>query len=710
MKRVIWAIAARCCFVGVVCGKTFVPLRRNIEPRRENARRLSLGHASYQIHNPLQMGWKADDYRRDLQESNYLPNGDPSCPCLTRGQVGAEDVGDLSFEDQVRLGSDASLEDYGFGCELHDLNTTLCQVEQHEWCNRAWCWVDPDNCRLLNNRAPKRPRLSQFYSYATCREADYFTKETRINELNGQTLRVAFLSNSGGWKGAYHRNRSDFAGPLEDWHGPMVEFVKDAAKIGKFRMELVPAPDYLRDRANAFWNDTGRFDFCVYAAALGIVDICIAQLTVTARRALAVDWHVMEEAPFHLLAQVPIPTEVVDYQSLQVKIGESFSIILEPFTTSTWYFLVLVVIPLMSVLIIVHEYGRPGSDFKVYETQVRQEPDGSTTEERVVIPMYRHAISSIYDGILGFFQWSYSRPISTIGAMIHLLGLSFMMLAVVAVYVANLAAILRKPPNVQSFPDSLRRGYRFCADRQDMQVVIQNYGLLDSRFATDPNDGKPGFLANRNMVMDRMDFGKADADATYCHVGIAMLQDLQVLKAQGLHCNKTSIDTLSIGISSTGFPVFEGRSPSIKALFTQMKNEGTLARYFLRDRPTDTCTYKARVHGDVDRAFSMEELSGIWTISASFAILGLVASFFKPWKPIRMEQKRRSQRALLEQQRPSKRLKHSIRNKQDFVPPVWVVEPPVFESERFLDEPVNEISASLTHSGRLSRSGKSHNL
>eukprot|EP00978_Attheya_sp_CCMP212_P018825 scaffold51983_cov35-Attheya_sp.AAC.1 len=57
---------------------------------------------------------------------------------------------------------------------------------------------------------------------------DSFTETKRLDSLKGNVLRVGFNHNSGGWKGAYSKEKTHFKGPANLWDGPSIQFVREA--------------------------------------------------------------------------------------------------------------------------------------------------------------------------------------------------------------------------------------------------------------------------------------------------------------------------------------------------------------------------------------------------------------------------------------------------------------------------------------------------
>ena len=140
------------------------------------------------------------------------PNGDPTCPCLSAQEL--EDffssatrsglIYHKGFNFSETLGGAIDPAAYGVGCQPHALNATVCQseaceafplaqakcAENQQWCQRSFCFVDPDNCDLLHS--PSLYYRHRYYSYATCGFMDYWTASKRVESLRGDTLKVAF--------------------------------------------------------------------------------------------------------------------------------------------------------------------------------------------------------------------------------------------------------------------------------------------------------------------------------------------------------------------------------------------------------------------------------------------------------------------------------------------------------------------------------------
>lgn len=228
--------------------------------------------------------------------------GDSLCPC-----VGF--IPDLTEQEIVDYETSewntGNLTSYGIGCKNHDFLNQACadyknciengieestyleigdtQVSEcpNAWCARSWCFVNTNKCDKLGNQPTVViPNRNLSYSYATCGQVDYFETEAKLSSLRNQTFNVGFNHNSGGWTGSYSRNKEHFLGPSSLWYGPSVEFIREAARVGGFRVNITSPPEKLMNDSSEYFSDS-RFDLCVYATGLGYLDFCVASYTIT---------------------------------------------------------------------------------------------------------------------------------------------------------------------------------------------------------------------------------------------------------------------------------------------------------------------------------------------------------------------------------------------------------------------------------------------
>lgn len=212
-----------------------------------------------------------------------------------------------------------------------------------------------------------------------------------------------------------------------------MEFVKKSADYAGFELELVNPPDYIKERSHQFWNNSSPFEECIYAAALGIVDFCVSQYLITAPRTGTAEWIVTDEQSLRLITQVQGIIVVTDWFSLLDKFGSSFNIISQPFEKGTWIFLILFMVPVMGIMFIIHEFGRPGASYQPAETVIVENEDGTTEVTHRVISIWEHLGIGLYNSFLAVLQGGYDDPTVSNGGLLHLLGMAFFILTIIAV-------------------------------------------------------------------------------------------------------------------------------------------------------------------------------------------------------------------------------------------------------------------------------------
>ncbi|CAB9497408.1 glutamate receptor [Seminavis robusta] len=578
--------------------------------------------------------------------------GSPLCPCLPALPLTVDDRDLANPNLENHLGKLFDSPTYGVGCGAHDVKTPLCLEESNycdrakhmvpspfgcdmSWCSRSWCFVDPLNCTLASRRSSAFAHSNRHYSYATCGHMDIFTHVQRFKALEGQIFKVGFNSNSGGWLGAYNKDKQHYQGPIDNWSGPVVDFVIQAARIGRFQMEITPPPPTLWVHSVEYFESESNFDFCVYAASLGYLDMCVAQYTITERRAASTDWLTLGSVGIYLI----VNRDADNGRDLNY-FFRSIATIFSPFTPHTWLFICAFVIPILGILMVVHERGRGASSSYPTEEVVLMTNDktGESMIKKIPIPIYMSIIKSIYVAFLAVMQQTYDPAVSTLGAMLNLLGIAFFILTIVAVYTANLAAILSHNVEnvvVSNLDDAIAAGYRFCSERKNMESVLNVFPTLDrNRFVVDPpeigGDGEPGFTCSacqsRARVFDFLDPLRANRDPKYCHAAIAPEEDLDVFASKALHCNKTIVGK-PVQMVQTGMPVFENVSPQLISFFLKLQNDGVYDAGLLANKPNSRCT----MPGGDDNAvgLTISQLSGIWVVSFGFAFLGLAATFWQ---------------------------------------------------------------------------------
>uniref|UniRef100_A0A7S1BAZ1 Ionotropic glutamate receptor C-terminal domain-containing protein n=1 Tax=Corethron hystrix TaxID=216773 RepID=A0A7S1BAZ1_9STRA len=568
-------------------------------------------------------------------EFDVLLSGDLSCPCLMNI--------DTTYLDLSHLGSGINVTSYGIGCLRHDEERTIClnsDGSENIWCNREWCFVDPENCQLHHARSnifPKNDNLidecatGPYYSYAACHNVDRFTNNVRRMALEGQTYRVGMNHNSGGWAGSYSEDKKHYEGPISKWKGPTVEYVQEVAIRGNFNIQVTPPPDFLIERSKAFFKSSSKFDLCSFAVSLGYLDFCVSHYTVTDTRISATDFFVLDSIPLYLIMDQ-------EDKSSWSRFVDQITLVFRPFDRSVWLLMIFFVFPTLGILFVFHEYGQPS--YSRSEEIVTIDEQGQEEKSRRRIPLSRHLVRSCYSIVLSVLSQSHGSLVTTLGGKVHLLALSFFFLIMVAAFTANLTTIftMQSQSSVSSLtPDATREGYTFCGERKTIQNIIEIYDIGD-KFITDPislgGDGLPGFdcpnCQARSRVFEMLNpelATKNDASGQYCHAAIAPLEDLEVLQKEGEHCSKRAVG-MPLGYTGVGFPMFEGVSKELIAFFTEQKNAGVYQKELHDVMSITRCL---DISNEM-KPLSIEQLTGVWVMTFLFSIVALGITVMKKRK------------------------------------------------------------------------------
>lgn len=461
--------------------------------------------------------------QRWKEERGAGAGGDSVCPCIeTMPVLSADEVdsfasiwnnGKASANEVAALksawsgGGNSTL--YGMGCANHDFGVQACSDYEecsngdqstilqlantlpdcpNTWCARSWCFVDTNNCKnLASVPVPAlSPDKTISYSYATCGEPDYFAREAQISTLRGKILNVGFNHNSGGWAGSYSRNENHFEGPGSVWYGPAVEFVKEAAQVGNFRINLTAPPEKLLNLSQEYFSSS-RFDYCIYATGLGYLDFCVASYTITnkvwvpaldftpkliatnqtnpiqlfiSQRALAAEWFTLDSLPLYMLTY-----DTVESSSIEI-MKTNFLTIFKPFTGSTWLIVMLGFLPFLAFTMMLQELGMKGSDFPATEKKMVDSDDGLPPEEKeVAYPMWKNVNRALFLSLRSYLRRAYGKPVQSYGASWTVLAYCFIGMIGMSLYTAQMAAHLTTDslrPEVDNLDDAILAGYRFC--------------------------------------------------------------------------------------------------------------------------------------------------------------------------------------------------------------------------------------------------------
>lgn len=563
------------------------------------------------------------------------PQGDASCPCLTAAQLEQIPREKNAKTDAYFLGGEFDFS-FGLGCEPHDqdvaiscVNIDSCVTEiplpencDRSWCYRSFCYVDPENCDA--NYAPSTFWKSLYYSYATCGHMDSFTAVDRVKALQNQTYKVAINSNTGGWMGAY--NVDGHFSMNGKWDGPLVHFIRDAAIKGGFKLDMQAPPEWLKNESLDFFGSSS-FDYCVYATSLGYLDFCVGAYTITSKRASVAPFFELTNDPIYLITF----TGGGDESSWE-DFAAQLTTIFQPFTYGSWIMIICFCLPTLGVLMLFHEYHTPGGAFpREQEIAVMNTKTMETNMVAKPIPLSTHVSKAVYFAFLSLVSGTYDTAVITTGGKMHLLAILTFLVFVLAVYTANLAAILTTVKNkseVKNLDEAILQGYNFCAEKKIASLVMNLFPIQPDSFVPDPielgGDGGPGFGCPDCQARDRVfDFMKKHHTnrSLYCDAAFIAYEDLQVHQNYANHCNKTVVGDV-LALATKGIPIKESISAEMQAFLYQMKYEGTLAKHLQEAAPVNQCPIVDNEGDGI--GLSPEQLTGIWVLVFFMAFIALV--------------------------------------------------------------------------------------
>jgi hypothetical protein len=179
---------------------------------------------------------------------------------------------------------------------------------------------------------------------ATCHDLDVYKHD--FSKLVNETFNIGLNHHAAGWLGAFSKSRKHFEGPLDQWTGPAVSFIKAVSEIGQINLVVKTPEDFLVSRSEGFMKTNSKFDLCIYATALGYLDMCIASYVVTSERAAMTDWVILGANDLYLVTKSSASVS----QWTQVK--KNLSTIFQPFEWQVWAFAIIFVIPCMGMLMV----------------------------------------------------------------------------------------------------------------------------------------------------------------------------------------------------------------------------------------------------------------------------------------------------------------------------------------------------------------------
>ena len=567
------------------------------------------------------------------------------CPCAGRVQL-----------MDWKTGTEWENSTFGFGCARHEENFTECThaglnaacdgtVVPHpancnngggvpDYCNDAWCYVDPATCKLAST--PSDDLNDAAWSYAACGSIDSWSSGvTLAQSLSGQTLRVGFRTNSGGYLGSYHPVGHGIRD--ERWSGPTVEFVKEVAKRGGFYVNITEPPDEIKSNSILHAGSNSSFTQCVFATSLGYVDFCVGLFTITSVRNSMSPFFVVEAQPVYAVSR-----EV----NRNMDLTSGFVIIFRPFTPAVWL-LFLFTIVLLNVVFATQEFGMIGSMFDITtnrkEEAVKREVPKLTRRKsmlprqitssvkafedvlnrldtngdgRVSFKEYRQyllaVMESFYVGLLSITGGGVAHTAVSSGGRVTLIGFGVFILLAITQYTSTLTSQMvmgAQASMITSVDQAIEQGLNFCGERMDLSQMIMLYPK--AHFVSDPSDGKVGFRTRAQML--------PAIDSGDCDVAICALEDLQKYRGEGLHCDKAMIGTTPIYTVTWGMPLSNSLSRELAYHMNEAKVSGLWNSLKEQYKPASQCAQKSS-----NDQVALGQFFAVSSISSGIALLGFI--------------------------------------------------------------------------------------
>jgi hypothetical protein len=476
---------------------------------------------------------------------------------------------------------------------------------------------------------------------ATCGFPDVFKRDPK--GLKGQTLRIALLNTPSGWTGSYSKTGVHFKGPIEDWYGPAVDLIVEAARLGEFNLELMEdPPTFLIDKAQEFFNASTAYTLCIYMASLGFVDLCINEYSLASKFTAITDLIILNSQDLVLVAKAKQDT--TGWQDFK----NNIYLVFKPFKPQVWAFTNLFVIPIFGFLMVYHERASNGSVHPTEETVIIQDEstgDVIITEKRV--PIGRDIFKGWYVTMLSAQQGAWGQRVVSTGGKLNLVGIAFFILTINSVYTANLAAVLyrqRSKVIVKSIKDAVRAGQTLCIDRIQVDYIVARYDLQSTFLFALDSDGEPGFApcddnaiaigcdAQVSRYLDFIDPLKAAEkdNVHYCHAAIVTRDEYDLVQSRNKHCDKAVVSV--VGNTFVGMPIFAAKSDAFGPLINSLRNNYFYDQLLFDQQPKSMCPEISISAGGDTSSLDFVQLSGIWAGSGLFVVAGLGYALFESYK------------------------------------------------------------------------------
>eukprot|EP00930_Biecheleria_cincta_P078271 TRINITY_DN65699_c0_g1_i1.p1 TRINITY_DN65699_c0_g1~~TRINITY_DN65699_c0_g1_i1.p1 ORF type:complete len:323 (+),score=31.03 TRINITY_DN65699_c0_g1_i1:81-1049(+) len=193
--------------------------------------------------------------RLDASTVSNTTGGADACPCL-------------SGHDSLAPGLPAG---HGIGCQFHDKYFPGCDSDDLATnCDAKWCYVNRSKCAVSSRPSKYFPHLD--VSHATC---GYFGPSHWNANLTGKTLKVMYMTNSGGWHGSYCKGTI--------CKGPIVDIYQQVADEVGLHLSPQEGHDALVLQ-EASRRGLTKWETCYLATGMGFLDLCIAMFQMSETR------------------------------------------------------------------------------------------------------------------------------------------------------------------------------------------------------------------------------------------------------------------------------------------------------------------------------------------------------------------------------------------------------------------------------------------
>ncbi|MAA79703.1 MAG: hypothetical protein CL916_10625 [Deltaproteobacteria bacterium] len=551
-----------------------------------------------------------------------------NCPCLAPDSA-ADDIFIEAVAPSAFLALNASSRAlYGITCAQHDVSS--CEpIEQQgtePFCLNFWCYVD-ESCVGVESQLSRIRRsqenVGRRYSYAACGDIDRYSTALAQRELIGVNTRVMRMKNSGGWRGSYCDADGSCRGPTHAlWNSVLSASQANPISVRThYGGPYNPASDNI---IGSPWSTelttavarnaptmTSAFDACVYAASMGIVDVCSGLFLMTpSRESLTPFIHVVSQ-PNILLTPYAIESE-----------GDIFAYAAKAFRPFTWDLWLVLIVSVVTCTVVLsylekEELYREERDNNPERHSTLTTPPVSATHSRR-FSIVKDVPPAICAGLTTLFKGASDFKPQRVAGRILLLGLGVTLIIASSSYAANLAAtlVVEKTPKslYNSFDEVLSDHTATVCALWNKAPRLRGLGLVESRIVT--------FLS-RSDALDAI-------GGPLCNVGVASHEDFEAARGEGRLCNIRIADARLFDTQS-GTPVSRSHYRSLayharRSLTVSSAEDTSIYAYNDAKRPPDACSFT--IEDKIATGLGLIDMAGpLLFMGATLLISCLITSF-----------------------------------------------------------------------------------